>query len=293
MNVSALRFKPQRSEEGFTLIEVMIVVLVMGILSGISVPIIQGHQRDAVISTVKSDIHSSIPSIINHFPDNNLFTNDEIFAETAPVTGDNNLVLIVDGSGLDATACVWGSHIFSEDDIVSFHYDSNTGKIGEGGCLATDPTLGESTVIVGTGPEMVDEHADEPVTNPGAVLDNSVTAPGTTVPVSQPTTAPTTAPTTTNPSGVSNGSVTTPPAPVATTAPTNPIIAEPTYAPKGNKYPVCHESGGKWHLLMLPIAGVVNGHDGHAKDVIPPIKGKYNGKNWNTSGWMTFNKYCV
>lgn len=273
-------------ERGFTLIELAVVVLVMGILSGISVPIYTEAKRNAIIATVKSDISSSIHIIPRQLDSTGYFVTDDYFADNAAITGDNNIVLMVDGAGQYQTACIWGSHIFSDDDIVSYHYSSETGKISEGGCLGVVPT--GSTVIVGTGPGTSDPTVQEPTpaSTPSAAP-NTGAAPssGSGSTTNEPSTSTTTPPPS---SGTQTGTL-----PASGTQPTvQPQPAEPTYSSTKNKYPVCHGSGTKWNLLMLPYAGLINGHAGHPDDVIPPISGKYAGHNWDAKGWEIFRKYC-
>jgi hypothetical protein len=150
--------------------------------------------------------------------------------------------------------------VFGNNDTVSYHYSSETGKIGDGGCLGEIPN--DAVVIVGTGPTVDDPSTpvDEDSGEVADSHDNAIPV-GSTIPNDQ----------------------------------TPEIILEPDYQSGNkskNKYPVCHGSGGSWHLLMLPITSITNGHDGHGTDIIPPIAGKYAGKNWNASGWKNFVEYC-
>ena len=251
--------RKDREELGFTLIELIIVILVIGTLAGIAIPTHMSIQRDAVIATVKSDIKSSSTVLVRQLDESGYFVSEDYFNRNAAITGDNILVLMVDGAGGNQVACIWGSHVFGEGDIVSYHYSSDTGKIEDGGCLGVVPD--GSTVIVGSGPGTEDPTADEHEHD-------------------EPSSPATQAPITGTPV-VSNPAPSTPPPAV-----------EPTYSSSKNKYPVCHNAGDKWHLLMLPYSGLINGHAGHGKDVIPPIAGKYGGHNWNADGWLTFRKYC-
>lgn len=61
---------------GFTLIEIMIAVVILGILVGISLPLYQDYVRDARRSEAKSMLHEVMQRQERHFTENNTYTKD-------------------------------------------------------------------------------------------------------------------------------------------------------------------------------------------------------------------------
>lgn len=47
-----------KREDGFTMVELLVVVVIIGLLSAIAIPIYSTHRKKAAIATVKSDINN-------------------------------------------------------------------------------------------------------------------------------------------------------------------------------------------------------------------------------------------
>ncbi len=64
----------------------------------------------------------------------------------------------------------------------------------------------------------------------------------------------------------------------------------------GELYPLCHATGSESHpyeFIEIALPGIINGHDGHGDDIIPPVPGHFEGLNWDEAGQAIFDAGCV
>lgn len=136
--------RKERNEEGFTLIELLVVFVVLAILVAIAIPIFNGHQRSAQIATLQADVRSSVNNLVNPYTPLT-FNTQEKFLELSSTSSDENILGITMYQDKNIpVACIWGIREFSNTDIVSYHYFSDTGVFAEGTC---DPTETPEEVI--------------------------------------------------------------------------------------------------------------------------------------------------
>ena len=120
-----------RPEAGFTLVEVLVVMVVMGILAAIAIPTFLSQRTKAHASAAKSDAASIGMQVATFLVDGNP---DSVSAGALPIVGPASVTLTsTRGVAVETTTV----RLSTGDSLTSMNYDATTGDY----CIEITPTV--------------------------------------------------------------------------------------------------------------------------------------------------------
>jgi type IV pilus assembly protein PilE len=95
---------PSRVSQGFTLLELLIVVLIISIISALAIPRFQDTKGKAYVSSLKSDLRNVASQQEQYFTYNGTYSNDLGLISITSSSGVTITIVEANGTGWSATS---------------------------------------------------------------------------------------------------------------------------------------------------------------------------------------------
>lgn len=118
--------RPRRPDNGFTLIEMLVVVVIIGILAGISIPLYMNYRKGALNKSAESDVRGGISAVEQFYTDNN-----NVYPISRNGTVSVNLLLsLAGGTGNTQTISVSSGNTLYYRNFTSYYVLCGQNNVG-------------------------------------------------------------------------------------------------------------------------------------------------------------------
>ena len=125
--LNRLQKSMKEKDKGFTLVELLVVVVIIGILAGIAIPLFLSQKQKGVDASIKSDLKNAATLQETYYIDNGTYGVTGDLTDLKQSAGNT-----IDIASADASAfCVNGSNPGASSD---WSYSSTTGLIADTAC---------------------------------------------------------------------------------------------------------------------------------------------------------------
>ncbi|MBW1709809.1 MAG: prepilin-type N-terminal cleavage/methylation domain-containing protein [Deltaproteobacteria bacterium] len=115
--------KMRKGEKGFTLIELMIVVAIIGILAAIAIPQFASYRQRAQDSAAKSALKNLATAQENYYAQNNIYAANR--ANLVGWTVESTIALTIS----NASTTTWSANASHTSSDATFVYDASAGGL--------------------------------------------------------------------------------------------------------------------------------------------------------------------
>ena len=145
--IARLQKSMAERDKGFTLVELLVVIVIIGILAGIAIPLFLSQRKKGVDAALKSDIKNVATAMETAYVDERTYPEALTdFDDAVEVSDAATQLDVYTVNGANDTFCIIGSN---ENGTGTFYYASNGGGLkstAEGACDGvTTPTFNVQT----------------------------------------------------------------------------------------------------------------------------------------------------
>ncbi len=126
--IQRLQKSMKDKDKGFTLVELLVVVVIIGILAGIAIPLFLSQKKKGVDASIKSDLKNAATLQETYFIDNGTYATPLTPPDLRESDGNTITAVVRDGG---TGFCVQAVNTGASND---WNYESSTGLITDGAC---------------------------------------------------------------------------------------------------------------------------------------------------------------
>jgi type IV pilus assembly protein PilA len=120
--------RSKRADEGFTLVELLVVVVIIGVLVAIAIPMYGSYRKGAANKSAQSDVRGAISTVEQYYTENNNAYPDDLGDLNVSVSDNNEIDYVLKDDTVGGTGKYYVLCAKNSDGGAVYVYNSLEGK---------------------------------------------------------------------------------------------------------------------------------------------------------------------